>query len=78
MNSDCFFIDNITGFGNFLYVATYYNDNNHIISINLKTYDTTILTNGLNRVWKLCTDGETLYAYDSTNRGRITVIDLKN
>lgn len=76
-----FFVDRITGYGNFLYLAAYSNGNNRIISINLQTYDTTILADGLGRVWKLCTDGKSLYAYDTKSpadmEGQITVIDLK-
>ncbi len=53
--------------------------NNHIISINLQTYDTTILADGFGRVWKLCTDGKSLYAYDTKSpadmKGEITIIN---
>lgn len=76
-----FFVDRISGYGNFLYIAAYFNGNNHIISINLQTYDTTTLAEGFGRIWKLCTDGKTLYAYDTKSpadmNGQITVIDLK-
>ncbi len=80
MNKENFFVDNFTGFGDFLYVAVYYNNNSHIIKVNLKTFDTEMLAKGFGRVWRLCTDGKALYAYDSKSpedvEGKITVIDL--
>jgi len=79
-NEDNFFVDRICGFGDFLYIAAYYNGENHIMSIDLKTFDTTILAQGFGRVWKLCSDGKTLYAYDTKlhvdNEGQITEIKL--
>ncbi|KNY28570.1 DUF5050 domain-containing protein [Pseudobacteroides cellulosolvens] len=79
MNKTNFFVDRITGFGNYLYIAAYYNDNNHIISVNLQTHDTTILADGFGRVWKLCTDGKSIYAYDTKSpadmKGEITIMN---
>ena len=76
-----FFVDRITGYGDFLYIAAYYNGENHIVSIDLQTYDTNILVSGLGRVWNLCTDGQTLYSYDTKSptdmEGQITVINLE-
>jgi len=75
-----FFIDRITGFDDFLYIAAYYEESNKIIKLNLQTYDTSIIADGFGRVWDLCTDGNVVYAYDTKSpfdMGQITVIDIK-
>jgi len=79
-NDPSTFVDRITGYGDYLYVADYFNGENHIIQVNLQTHQTAVIADGLGRVWKLCTDGKTLYAYDtkspSDKHGNITVIPL--
>ncbi len=79
-NDPSAFVDRITGYGDYLYVADCFNGENNIIQINLQTHQTTILAEGLGSVWKLCTDGKTLYAYDTKSpadmHGDITVIPL--
>ena len=79
-NDPSAFVDRITGHGDYLYVADYFDGESHIIQINLQTHQTTILAEGLGPVWKLCTDGKTLYAYDTKSpsdmHGNITVIPL--
>lgn len=81
MGQENFFVDRITGFGDFLYVAAYFDGENHIIRVDLKTSETTILADGFGGVWRLCSDGKTLYAYDTKSpadrKGNITVIPLE-
>lgn len=81
MGQENFFLDRITGFGDFLFVAAYFDGENHIIRVDLKTRETTILADGFGRVWRLCSDGKTLYAYDTKSpadrKGNITVIPLE-
>ncbi|MDD3364652.1 MAG: hypothetical protein PHZ03_06695 [Syntrophomonas sp.] len=79
-NDQSAFVDRITGWGDNLYTAVYLNGENNILQINLQTHQRTKLADGLGRVWRLCTDGKTLYAYDtkspSDQIGNITVIPL--
>ena len=65
MGQENFFVDRITGFGDFLYGAAYFDGENHIIRVDLKTSETTILADGFGGVWRICSDGKTLYAYDT-------------
>ena len=78
---ETFFVKRITGFGDFLYVAAYYDGEGHIIFMHLKTHKTTILANGFGAIWDLCSDGKTLYVYDTKSttdkKGNITVIPLE-
>ncbi len=79
-NDQSAFVDRITGWGDNLYIAVYFNGENNILQINLQTHQYTKLADGLGRVWRLCTDGKTLYAYDtkspSDKTGNITEIPL--
>jgi glutamine cyclotransferase len=79
--NETFFVKRITGFGDFLYVAAYYDGEGHIIRMHLKTHETTILANGFGAIWELCSDGKTLYVYDTKSpadkKGNITVIPLE-
>jgi len=80
MGQENFFVDRITGFGDFLYVAAYLDGENRIIRVDLQTRETTILADGFGRVWRICSDGKTLYAYDTKSpadrKGNITAIPL--
>ena len=79
-NDPSAFVERITGYGNYLYVADCFGGENHIIQINLQTHQTAVIIEGLGPVWKLCTDGKTLYTYDTKSpsdmHGTITVIPL--
>lgn len=73
-----FVIHPITGSGDFLYAAVRFLGKHHLIRMDIKTQDATILADGLGSVWELCTDGNRLYAYDTKypadKKGNITVI----
>jgi hypothetical protein len=79
--NETFFVQRITGFGDFLYFAAYYDGEGHIIRRHLNTHKTTILANGFGAIWDLCSDGRTLYVYDTKSptdkKGNITVIPLE-
>lgn len=80
-NEENFVIHPITGSGDFLYVAVHFLGKYHLVRLDLKTQDATILADGFGAVWELCTDGNTLYIYDTKSpadkKGNITVISLK-
>lgn len=71
----------ITGSGDFLYVAIHFDGEYHLIRMNITSLDTMILAKGFGSVWRLCTDGKKLYAYEtnspSDKKGNITVIPLE-
>lgn len=92
-----YWVDSIISYGDTLYAGVHYitgwhytNLNNgqiiydertYIASMNLKTGKTSILADASNRIYMLCTDGKTLYAYNAeypnNNKGYIKVIKLK-
>lgn len=76
-----FFIGEITGFGDSIYIAVHFHGKYQLVRIDIKTQDATILAEGYGSVWELCTDGKTLYAYNTKSpadrKGNITVISLE-
>lgn len=79
VKSDDYYIDRMTGCNNKLYVAVYYNEENHIIQIDKKTLKCYELGRGYGRVWRLCADEKNLYIYDTksvVDKGAVTIISL--
>lgn len=74
-------VQHFTGFGDYLYIAVNSNSGNNIISYNIKNRKVETLAKISGVVWKLCSDGKTLYSYDmkfpADKQGSITAIPLK-
>lgn len=95
MDKKGYMVDSITIQGDTLYAGVHfdseskhnkegqfvYDEESYAISIDLKTGKKSILKKASSRIYKLCTDGKILYAYESgfpyNEKGNINVIKLK-
>ena len=56
-----FMITSVAGYGDTLYVSTACEDKNNLMSLDLKTGKSSVLTEEPNRIWHIRTDGKILY-----------------
>lgn len=81
MDKPDYMVTSVTNCGDILYAGTHFDGGNHVVSYNLKTGETNVLTDTSSRICKLITDGSALYVYEAeypyVEAGNIILIPIK-